>query len=129
MIDAIAEARTPMISMAASARIVEPVEGKKRWVFKTPQNDIMMALAIAEHMARRASRGGLHRLRRRLRRGLVPRVQSRRWTLKGIKIVANERYARADTSVTGQVLKMVGAKPDAVLIAGSGTPAALPQRR
>ena len=51
MIDAAAEARTPMISMAASAAIVEPVEGKKRWVFKTPQNDIMMALAIAEHMA------------------------------------------------------------------------------
>jgi branched-chain amino acid transport system substrate-binding protein len=30
--------------------------------------------------------------------------------------------------VTGQVLKLIGAKPDAVLIAGSGTPAALPQK-
>ena len=30
--------------------------------------------------------------------------------------------------MTGQVLKLVGAKPDAILIAGSGTPAALPQR-
>ena len=43
-------------------------------------------------------------------------------------IVANERYARTDTSVTGQVLKLVAAKPDAILIAGSGTPAVLPQR-
>ena len=51
MIDVVAEAQTPMISMAASARIVEPVDAKRRWVFKTPQNDIMMSLAIATHMA------------------------------------------------------------------------------
>ena len=43
-------------------------------------------------------------------------------------MVGNERYQRADTSVTGQVLKLVSAKPDAILIAGSGTPAALPQK-
>jgi branched-chain amino acid transport system substrate-binding protein len=48
--------------------------------------------------------------------------------LKGIQIIANERYNRTDTSVTGQVLKIVAAKPDAVLIAASGTPAVLPQR-
>ncbi len=53
MIDVVAEAQTPMISMAASARIVEPQDAKKRWVFKTPQNDIMMSLAIAAHMADR----------------------------------------------------------------------------
>ena len=47
---------------------------------------------------------------------------------KGLQLVVNERYNRTDTSVTGQVLKIVGAKPDAVLIAGSGTPAALPQK-
>jgi branched-chain amino acid transport system substrate-binding protein len=47
---------------------------------------------------------------------------------RGLKVVANERYQRADTSVTGQVLKLVAAKPDAILIAGSGTPAALPQK-
>jgi branched-chain amino acid transport system substrate-binding protein len=45
-----------------------------------------------------------------------------------LKIVANERYNRADTSVTGQVLKIMAAKPDAVLVAGAGTPAALPQK-
>ena len=45
-----------------------------------------------------------------------------------IKVVANERFARTDTSVTGQVLKLVSANPDAILIAASGTPAALPQK-
>jgi branched-chain amino acid transport system substrate-binding protein len=48
--------------------------------------------------------------------------------VKGLNIVASERFNRTDTSVTGQVLKLVAAKPDAILIAGSGTPAALPQK-
>ncbi|MEP6558890.1 MAG: ABC transporter substrate-binding protein, partial [Burkholderiales bacterium] len=47
---------------------------------------------------------------------------------KNIEIVSNERYGRSDTSVTGQALKIMSAKPDAVLVAGSGTPAALPQK-
>jgi branched-chain amino acid transport system substrate-binding protein len=47
---------------------------------------------------------------------------------RGLKIVASERYQRTDTSVTGQILKIMSANPDAVLIAGSGTPAALPQK-
>jgi len=46
---------------------------------------------------------------------------------KGIKLVAVERYQRVDTSVAGQALKLLTANPDAVLIAGSGTPAVLPQ--
>lgn len=44
----------------------------------------------------------------------------------GIKVLTNERYARADASVTGQVLKIVAARPDAVITGGSGTPGALP---
>lgn len=44
----------------------------------------------------------------------------------GLSLVADERYARADTSVTGQVLKLIAQKPDAVLVAASGTAAALP---
>ena len=44
----------------------------------------------------------------------------------GIKVVANERYARSDASVAGQVLKIVAARPDAVFAGNSGTPGALP---
>ncbi len=44
----------------------------------------------------------------------------------GISVVSNERYARADASVTGQVLKIVALKPDAVMTGGAGTPGALP---
>ncbi|EHL23731.1 extracellular ligand-binding receptor [Acidovorax sp. NO-1] len=128
MIDVAAEAQTPMISMAASARIVEPMDAKKKWVFKTPQNDIMMSTAIVDHMAASGVKTvafigfsdaygeGWHQ------------EFSKAAAAKNLQIVANERYARTDTSVTGQTLKMISAKADAVLIAGSGTPAALPQK-
>ncbi len=128
MIDVVAEAQVPMISMAASARIVEPVDAKKRWVFKTPQNDILMAMAIATHMADNGVRsvafiGFADAYGEGWYQEFVKAAG-----LKKLQIVANERYNRADTSVTGQVLKIVSARPDAVLIAGSGTPAALPQK-
>ena len=128
MIDVVAEAQTPMISMAASARIVEPVDAKKRWVFKTPQNDIMMSLAIATSMANAGVKTvGFIGFADAYGEGWYGEF-NKVAALKGLKVVASERYARTDTSVTGQVLKLIAANPDAVLIAGSGTPAVLPQR-
>ena len=128
MIDAVAEAATPMISMAASARIVEPVDAKKRWVFKTPQNDIMMSLAIVAHMADQGvKKVGFIGFADAYGEGWFGEF-SKAAAIKGIQIVANERYNRNDTAVTGQVLKLMAAQPDAVLVAGSGTPAALPQK-
>jgi len=128
MIDVASESQTPMISMAASASIVEPVDARRKWVFKTPQNDIMMSLAIATHMAAAGVKTvGFIGFADAYGEGWF-REFSKVAPLKGLSIVANERYARTDTSVTGQVLKIVAAKPDAVLVAGSGTPAVLPQR-
>ena len=128
MIDVAAETETPMVSMAASSRIVEPVDAKKRWVFKTPQNDQQMALVIVGDMLNRGvkSVGFI---------GFADAYGEGWWNefnkiaeTRGLKVLANERYNRADSSVTGQVLKLMAAKPDAILIAGSGTPAALPQK-
>jgi branched-chain amino acid transport system substrate-binding protein len=128
MIDVVAENQTPMISMAASARIVEPMDAKRKWVFKTPQNDIMMSLAIATSMADAGVKTvGFIGFADAYGEGWYQEF-SKAAGLKGLTIVANERYARTDTSVTGQVLKIVAAKPDAVLIGASGTPAVLPQR-
>ena len=128
MIDAVAEAQTPMISMAASARIVEPQDAKKRWVFKTPQNDIQMSLAIAEHMAAAGVRTvGFIGFADAYGEGWFQEF-TKAVELKKLRVVASERYARTDTSVTGQILKLMSAQPDAILIAGSGTPAVLPQR-
>ncbi|MFV0663577.1 ABC transporter substrate-binding protein [Denitromonas sp.] len=128
MIDVAAETQTPMISMAASSKIVDPVDDKRRWVFKTPQNDQQMATAIVSHMVDAGVKtvGFI---------GFADAYGEGWWEqfaaiaeARKIKIVANERYKRSDTSVTGQVLKLYAAKPDAILIAGAGTPAALPQK-
>ena len=128
MIDVAAESETPMISMAASSRIVEPVDAKRRWVFKTPQNDQQMALVIVGHMLQQGvkSVGFI---------GFADAYGEGWWTqfskiaeTRGLKVVASERYQRNDTSVTGQVLKLISAQADAILIAASGTPAALPQK-
>ena len=128
MIDVVAEAQTPMISMAASARIVEPMDAKRKWVFKTPQNDIMMSLAIAEHMQKSGVKTvGFIGFSDAYGEGWFQEF-SKAAALKGLTVVGNERYGRTDTSVTGQTLKLISAKPDAVLVAGSGTPAALPQK-
>ena len=128
MIDVVSEAQTPMISMAASARIVEPMDPKRKWVFKTPQNDIMMSLAIAEHMAKSGVKTvGFIGFSDAYGEGWFQEF-GKAAALKGLTIVGNERYSRTDTSVTGQTLKLISAKPDAVLVAGSGTPAALPQK-
>ena len=128
MIDVVSEAQTPMISMAASARIVEPMDAKRKWVFKTPQNDIMISLAIAENIAKMGGKTvGFIGFSDAYGEGWFQEF-SKAAALKGLTVVANERYGRTDTSVTGQTLKLMSAKPDAVLVAGSGTPAALPQK-
>ena len=128
MIDVVAEAETPMISMAASARIVDPANPKVKWVFKTPQNDIQMSTAIVEHMTNAGVKTvafiGFADAYGEGWYGEFSKIAEAR----KLQIVANERFNRADTSVTGQVLKIIAAKPDAVLVAGAGTPAALPQK-
>src|ERR1700748_257191 len=58
MIDIASETQTPMISLAAPAAIAEPMDAKRAWVFKTPQNDILMATAIAQHMASHGANTG-----------------------------------------------------------------------
>ncbi|NYT65238.1 ABC transporter substrate-binding protein [Alcaligenaceae bacterium] len=127
MVDVAGETKTPMISVAANAKIVEPVEGAREWVFKTPQNDQLMASALADAMAKQ----GIKTL------GFIGYADAygEGWLnviveaakAKGIEVVAVERYGRTDTSVTGQVLKLMAAKPDGILVGGSGTPVALPQ--
>jgi len=128
MIDIAAEHETPMIAMAASARIVEPMDDKRRWVFKTAQNDAHMATAIVEHMTSNNVKTVAYI-------GFADAYGEGWWNefsklaeVRKIKLVGNERFNRTDTTVTGQILKVLSARPDAVLIGGAGTPAALPQK-
>jgi len=128
MLDVVAETRTPMIALAASAAIVEPAGGKRAWAFKMPQNDSHMATILTQHMAD-------HGVKKVAFIGFNDAYGEGWWRefsklaeLRKIDIVASERYARTDTSVTGPILKIMATRPDAVLIAASATPAVLPQK-
>src|SRR6266536_5002289 len=128
MVDIVSDAETPMLSMAASARIVDPGNPKTRWVFKTPQSDALMADAIAVHMkANGVKTMGYIGFADGYGDGWLAEMRNSCKTA-GIKIVAEEKYNRNDPSVTGQVLKLVAANPDAILIAAAGTPGATPQK-
>ena len=128
MVDIVSEAEVPMISMAASARIVDPANPKTRWVFKTPQSDALMADAIAVSMkANGVKTLGYIGFADAYGEGWLAEMKRSAQTA-GIKVVAEEKYNRNDTSVTGQVLKLVAANPDAILIGAAGTPGATPQK-
>src|SRR5438067_5599578 len=128
MMDVAADTETPMISMAASARIVDPANPKTRWVFKTPQSDSLMADAIAVNMkANGVKTVGYIGFNDAYGESWLTEIKRSAQTT-GIKIVAEEKYNRGDASVTGQVLKLIAANPDAVLIGASGTPGATPQK-
>ena len=127
ILDVIAEAHVPMMATVGTSSVVEPLDAKKRWVFKTTQNDDIIAGALLKNMVK----NGVKTI------GFIGfndpygenwyKVFGAMAEKAGIAIVANERYARTDQSVTGQVLKLMAAKPDAVLIAAVGGPAVLPQ--
>lgn len=126
IIDTAAEAKVPFISMAPTNALVSPVDAKRRWVFKTTPNDEHEATPLFESM----KKNGVKRL------AVIgfadpygeawSKVSAAMAKTMGIEIVADEKYARTDTSVVGQALKIISAKPDAVLIAASSAPAALP---
>ncbi|MFM0069780.1 ABC transporter substrate-binding protein [Paraburkholderia sediminicola] len=128
MIDVVADGETPMISLASSAKIIEPVDAKRHWVFKTPQTDAMMASAIAEHASAHGVKtiafiGQADALGETFYTEVAKFAQ-----LHHINVVASERFNRTDPGVTGQVLKILATHPDAVVVGAAGTPAALPPK-
>jgi len=127
ILDVIAESKVPMMATVGTSAVVEPLDAKKRWVFKTTQNDDLIAAALLKHMAK----NGVKTV------GFIGfndpygdnwlKVFTALGDKAGVKVVAAERFSRTDQSVTGQTLKLLAAKPDAMLIAAVGGPAVLPQ--
>ena len=119
-----AEAKTPQISIAP---VGVPPE-QERWVYRLPQGFTVMAFPIIEHM----KKAGVKTV------GFLGYTDAygeswlKEFTAQGekagIKIVAAERFARSDTSVTPQALKLTAANPDAMLIVASGSGAAMPHK-
>ncbi|WP_041654259.1 ABC transporter substrate-binding protein [Achromobacter xylosoxidans] len=128
MLDTVASGTTPVITLASSARLIEPVDDKRRWVFKTPHSDSLMAEGIARH----AAANGVKKL---AFIGFNNALGETFWVeiekaakKHGIEVVGKEAFAPTDTSAVAQTLKVIGAAPDAVVVGASGTPAAMPAR-
>ena len=128
MREAAVDSGTPMISLAASSQIINPTDPKTRWIFKTPQNDALMADAVAVSMkANGVKTLGYIGFADAYGDGWLAEIKRSAQTA-GIKVVAEEKYNRNDPSVTGQVLKLIAANPEAILIGAAGTPGATPAK-
>lgn len=122
-----AESGTPMFAPVGTAAVVLPMTPQKKWVYKTTQNDDLVAKALVDHMVQtHVKTVGFIGLNDPFGENWF-KVFSGLAQSHGIQIVDNERYQRADNSVTGQALKLVSARPDAVLIAAPGGASVLPE--
>lgn len=128
LIDIAAETKTPLLTLAAAAALVQPMDDKRKWVYKVVPNDDLMARAILKHIAGTGVKKlGYIGVSDGYGEGYYKALSEEAPKL-GIELTTHEVYARSDSSVTGQVLKVIASKPDAVFVASAGTPAVLPQK-
>ena len=123
MADVAAESKT--VQLALSPIGLPP--GKDAWTFRMPQSNGVMAIAMVNHMQKSGVKtagflGYTDAYGEQWLEAVRPLLDK-----AGIKLVAVERFARADTSVTAQALKLNAANPDAMIIVASGSGAAMPQ--
>lgn len=121
-----AEGQTPMLAPVGTSAVVLPMDDKKRWVFKTHPNDDVISEGVVAGMIKRGVKtvgfiGRADPYGENWYKTFVPMAEK-----AGIKIVANERYSQKDTSAVAQALKLIAAKPDAILVAGVAADAAMP---
>jgi branched-chain amino acid transport system substrate-binding protein len=118
-----AETKTPMISLTPSS---PPPGPNGQWLISIPQPPPLMVAAVVERMKTANVKKAAYIGFSDSWGDLVYDATMKNVAGSTIEVVTNERYARADTSVTGQTLKIIAAHPDAVITGGSGTPGALP---
>lgn len=119
-----AEAET--VQLAFSPAVLPP--GKDGWTFRMPQSNNVMAHAMVELMKKQGVKsvgflGYTDAYGESWLKDFTAEADK-----NAIKVVATERFARSDTSVTAQALKLVSANPDAMLIVASGSGAAMPHK-
>jgi branched-chain amino acid transport system substrate-binding protein len=117
-----AETKTPLICIANANPQGEPGS----WTVTIPQPAPLMIAGTVAHMKEKGVKSVGYMGFADPWGDLVYNALMEASPGAGIKVMSNERYARSDTSVTGQALKVFATRPDAVLGGGSGTPGALP---
>ncbi|MGC2780337.1 MAG: ABC transporter substrate-binding protein [Bradyrhizobium sp.] len=124
MATAAIEMKVPMIAVSPIAAVSNGEGGP--WVVQTPQPMPLLVQGIVDHMKAHGLKtvafiGFTDALGDLLYDSLSQSAKA-----ADIKVIANERYARSDSSVTAQVLRALAARPDAIMLGGTGTPGALP---
>lgn len=117
-----AELKVPLISIANA----NPTGEIGAWTVTVPQPAPLMVSALVENMKKDGVKSIGYIGFSDPWGDLVYDALKETTQGSDIKIATNERYARSDSSVTAQALKIVAAKPDVVVTGGSGTPGALP---
>jgi branched-chain amino acid transport system substrate-binding protein len=128
VVNFVAESKTPMIQLAPGPQSIASNDPKRRWIFNAPASNDVYTSAMVNQMARKGIKTvsiiavddsyGEASLK-----SYTPLAEA-----KGIKTLTIEKYKRADTSATSQVLHAMAGNPDAVYIISSGTPAVMPHR-
>ena len=116
------DAKVPMIGLTPI--LLDPAENG--WVMTVAQPTQLMIDAVVERMKRNNVKTVGYIGFSDAWGDLVYNALMKAAPAAGIQVLGNERYARADASVTGQVLKLLAMKPEAVMTGGAGTPGALP---
>ncbi len=124
MADVAAEGKTVQLMLSP----VNLPEGRGGWSFRMPQSTAVMAIPIVEQWKKLGVKtygflGYADAYGEAWLKDMTAAADK-----AGIKQVATERFARTDTAVTGQVLKLMSANPDAVLVVASGSGAAMPHK-
>ncbi|MEP7296864.1 MAG: ABC transporter substrate-binding protein [Burkholderiales bacterium] len=124
MSDVAAEGQTVQLMLSP----VNLPPGKGEYSFRMPQSTAVMAIPIVEHWKKTGVKtygflGYADAYGEAWLKDIQPLAEK-----AGIKLIATERFARSDTSVTGQALKLVAANPDAILVVASGSGAAMPHK-
>jgi branched-chain amino acid transport system substrate-binding protein len=124
MADVAAEGKTVQLMLSP----VNLPPGKGEWSFRMPQSTAVMAIPIVEHWKKTGVKtygflGYADGYGEAWLTDIKPLADK-----AGIKLVDTERFARSDTAVTGQVLKLTSANPDAILVVASGSGAAMPHK-
>jgi len=119
-------AEAKVLQIAASPVGVPP--GQDQWLFRLPQGNDVMAHAMVQHMKKQGIKtigfiGYTDAYGELWLKALQPEAEK-----NGMKIVAAERFARTDTSITPQALKVTAANPDAIVIVATGSGAAMPEK-
>ncbi|GAB4551341.1 MAG: ABC transporter substrate-binding protein [Rhizobacter sp.] len=125
-----------MAGVAAEAQTVQLMmspanlpAGRDTWSFRLPQSNAVMAHALIDHMKKKGIKTiGFLGYTDAYGEGWLNDFKAESAKLGGPQIVAVERFARPDTNVTAQALKLVAANPPAILVVASGSGAAMPHK-